>query len=137
MIATLIDSNILIDIATRDPVWFEWSTEHLVTATDAGQVLLNQVIFSEVGAGYRDPARLDLALSDVALERRSIPWSAAHLAGQRFRDHRRAGGRRDRTLPDFLIGAHAETEGLRLLTRDTRVYRRWFPAVTLIGPPDA
>ena len=134
MIATLVDSNVLIDIATRDPVWFEWSSEHLVAATDAGRTLLNQVIFSEVGAGYRDRARLDRALSEVALERQSLPWPAAHLAGQRFRDYRRAGGRRDRTLPDFLIGAHAETEGLRLLTRDTRVYRRWFPAVTLISP---
>lgn len=54
--------------------------------------------------------------------------------------HAREGRRRvsrpegDRLMPDFLIGAHAEIGGFRLLTRDPRVYRRWFPAVPLIAP---
>jgi predicted nucleic acid-binding protein len=37
-------------------------------------------------------------------------------------------------LPDFFIGAHAEIDGLVLLTRDERRYRTYFPAVELIAP---
>ena len=34
----------------------------------------------------------------------------------------------------FYIGAHAESEGLKLLTRDASRYRTYFPAVHLIAP---
>jgi len=39
-------------------------------------------------------------------------------------------------LPDFIIGAHAAVQGWPLLTRDTRRYRRYFPTVELISPPE-
>jgi predicted nucleic acid-binding protein len=43
-------------------------------------------------------------------------------------------GRADGVLPDFFIGAHAELEGLPLLTRDARRYRHYFPTMMLIAP---
>ena len=51
-----------------------------------------------------------------------------------FLRYRRAGGAREAPLPDFYIGAHAESEGLKLLTRDASRYRTYFPAVHLIAP---
>jgi predicted nucleic acid-binding protein len=38
-------------------------------------------------------------------------------------------------LPDFLIGAHAEAEGMKLVTRDPDRVRTYFPAVQLSVPP--
>jgi predicted nucleic acid-binding protein len=38
-------------------------------------------------------------------------------------------------LPDFYIGAHAEAEGLTLVTRDAARYRTYFPTVAVIAPP--
>ena len=38
-------------------------------------------------------------------------------------------------LPDFIIGAHAEVAGMRLVTREGGRYRSYFPAVPLIAPP--
>jgi predicted nucleic acid-binding protein len=37
-------------------------------------------------------------------------------------------------MPDFYIGAHAEVEQHKLVTRDAARYRTYFPAVTLITP---
>jgi predicted nucleic acid-binding protein len=40
-------------------------------------------------------------------------------------------------MPDFYIGAHAVLAGYRLLTRDVRRYRTYFPAIDIIAPdPD-
>jgi hypothetical protein len=41
---------------------------------------------------------------------------------------------RTRTLPDFLIGAHAAIAGMTLLTRDPRRYRTYFPKLKIIAP---
>jgi hypothetical protein len=37
-------------------------------------------------------------------------------------------------LPDFLIGAHAQAEGLKLVTRDPDRVRTYFPNVALVVP---
>jgi predicted nucleic acid-binding protein len=37
-------------------------------------------------------------------------------------------------LRDFLIGAHAQAEGLRLVTRDADRVRTYFPKVALVVP---
>lgn len=131
---TLVDSNILIDIATRDARWGDWSTSALIEARVTGRLVINQLIFAEVGAGFPNRERLDVLLPPDGYRRESVPWEAAHLAGLRFREYRQHGGVRERQLPDFMIAAHAEVAGHRLLTRDARIYRRWFPAVDLVSP---
>lgn len=131
---TLVDSNVVIDVATRSPEWFDWSVSCLAEAIEGGDVIVNQVVFAEVGAAYPDHMAVDAMFGQIGIQLAGLTWLGAHLAGRRFREYRRAGGRRERTLPDFLIGAHAEVAGMRLLTRDVRVYRRWFPSVELISP---
>jgi len=37
-------------------------------------------------------------------------------------------------MPDFYIGAHAAVAGYRLLTRDVRRYRTYFPTIDIIAP---
>ena len=49
-------------------------------------------------------------------------------------EYRRKGGSRRSPLPDFFIGAHAEVEGLTLLTRGAARYRTYFPKLKLIAP---
>jgi predicted nucleic acid-binding protein len=132
--ATLVDSNVLIDITVEDPRWGSWSNEGLVEALEEGPVFVDQIIFAEVSIGYPTPEECEWALEVQGIERVPIPWPAAFLAGRAFSAYKRRGGVKLAPLPDFFIGAHAAVAGLRLLTRDPTRYRTYFPTVELIAP---
>jgi predicted nucleic acid-binding protein len=132
--ATLVDSNVLIDVVVRDEQWAAWSIEALIEALDAGPVFVDQVVFAEVSIGYRTAEACQEALAVQGIERVPIPWPAAFLAGRAFAAYRDRGGTKLAPLPDFFIGAHAAVAGLRLLTRDASRYRTYFPTVELIAP---
>ena len=131
---TLVDSNVLLDLITRDPQWSEWSARNLARAMDRGPVLINQVVYGEVSLGFSTVEALDVALSEDRFVRGNLPWAAAFVAARAFRSYRKRGGARTSTLPDFLIGAHAAVLGVPLLTRDGTRYRTYFPTVELISP---
>lgn len=131
---TLVDSNVLLDLITRDPQWSEWSAQNLARAMDRGPVLINQVVYGEVSLGFSTVEALDVALSEDRFVRGNLPWAAAFVAARAFRSYRKRGGARTSTLPDFLIGAHAAVLGVPLLTRDGTRYRTYFPTVELISP---
>src|SRR4051812_1623196 len=108
---TLIDSNVILDLLTADEKWQEWSAEHLTKAGDAGPVSINPIIFAECAFTYEDLGEL---LSDLpaAIEMLPLPYEAAFYAAKRFAEYRRRGGKRERILGDFYVGAHAELNGM-------------------------
>ncbi len=134
MATVMIDSNVLLDIVTEDPVWFRWSEAAIQNAADTSRLVINAVIFAEVSVGYGRIEDMDAALSTNLLEREALPYEAAFLAGKAFATYRRRGGLKRSPLPDFFIGAHAAIGRYRLLTRDAGRYRAYFPTVTLITP---
>lgn len=131
---TLVDSNVLLDILTEDPVWQGWSTGALADAADTGPIYVNPIVYSEVSIRFSTVEALEAALPSRDYRREPIPRPAAFLAGKVFLDYRRNKGTKVTTLPDFFIGAHAAVAGLDLLTRDVGRYRTYFPTVTLIAP---
>jgi predicted nucleic acid-binding protein len=130
----LVDSNILLDIATSDPAWSAWSAEALANAAERYPLVINPIVFAEVSIGYDNIETLDEALPAGLYRREPLPWEAAFLAGKCFLEYRRRGGERRSPLPDFYIGAHAAIRGLAVLTRDAGRYRTYFPRVLLITP---
>jgi predicted nucleic acid-binding protein len=131
---TLIDTNVLLDIFTRDSTWLGWSLARLEEAAVAGPLIINDVIYAETSTRYPSIGGFELALTDIGVSVLPTPRTALFLAGKAFTQYRRAGGIRTGVLADFFIGAHAAVEGLPLLTRDSRRYRRYFPTVVLITP---
>jgi predicted nucleic acid-binding protein len=129
-----VDSNVILDVATSDTRWALWSLEAMAQAADEGGLVINPIIYAEVSIGFDRIEDLDTALPEAYVQRRPLPWAAGFLAGKAYLAYRRRGGRRPTPLPDFYIGAHAAVEGLRLLTRDARRYRSYFPTVELIAP---
>jgi predicted nucleic acid-binding protein len=132
--ATLVDSNVILDVATDDPTWGSWSAEALGRAADESVLVINPVVFAEVSVGFDRVEDLEDALPPELYRRDPLPYEAAFLAGKSFLAYRRRGGRRVTPLPDFYIGAHAAVSGHRLLTRDARRYRTYFPRLELIAP---
>ncbi|MGH2916980.1 MAG: type II toxin-antitoxin system VapC family toxin [Solirubrobacteraceae bacterium] len=129
----LVDSNVLLDLFTEDPTWASWSQQQLGEAFDAGQVVINPLIYAEISVAFERIETLEHALP-ARLEREDLPREAAFLAGKCFVEYRRRGGTRRSPLPDVYIGAHAAVSGRALLTRDTQRYRTLLPALTLISP---
>ena len=132
----LVDTNVLLDVLSADPAWGSSSRTAIEASLDAGVVVLNPIIYSELASRYDTIEALDDAVPPDVFQREALPWDAAFLAGQAHTAHRRRGGSRERTVPDFLIGAHATVRGYRLLTRDPRRYRKDYPRLDVITPQD-
>ncbi len=130
----LIDSNVLLDIATRDPKWYGWSARAVAKAARSGLLHLNPLIYAEVSVGFDDAYELDALLPAALLKRSTLPYGAAFLAGKAFLAHRRRGGQRRSPLPDFYIGAHAVVQNLTLVTRERSRYATYFPTLQLLTP---
>jgi predicted nucleic acid-binding protein len=129
----LVDSDVLLDVVTEDPRWFGWSSDALARCAEEATLVVNPIIFAEVSIGFDRIEDLDELLAEV-VERVPLPWEAAFLAGKAFVRYRKRGGRKNSTLPDFYVGAHAAVARMALLTRDAARYRTYFPDVRVIAP---
>jgi predicted nucleic acid-binding protein len=130
----LIDTNILLDIVTDDPVWADWSQQQLSAAALSDRLAINPMVYGEFSSRFTRIEDIDALLASVAIVVAEMPRSALFLAGQAFKAYRRRGGPRTSVLPDFFIGAHATVVGAPLLTRDPRRYRSYFPTIELVAP---
>jgi predicted nucleic acid-binding protein len=135
MAAILVDSSILLDLMGEDPRWFAWSASALQRAADRSRLVINAIIYAEVSVRYSRIEDLEAALPTAMLDRESVPYEAAFLAGKTLLMYRRRGGTKRSPLPDFIIGAHAAVAGYQLMTRDASRYRSYFPGLSLIAPP--
>ena len=134
MSPVLVDTNVLIDVLHRDPIWAPWSDETLERVADEAILVINPIVYGELSLGFVSIEDLDIALEPHIVEREGLPYAAAFLAGRAFLEYRRRGGSRTSPMPDFYIGAHAAVAGYRLLTRDASRYRTYFPTLELIAP---
>jgi predicted nucleic acid-binding protein len=130
----LVDSNVLLDVFTRDSNWLRWSLLSLERAVLNGPLLINDVIYAETSVRFDNVEEFELALTTARITVVPMPRTALFLAGKAFTQYRNAGGSRTGVLPDLFIGAHAQVERLPLLTRDVRRYRSYFPSVELMAP---
>lgn len=130
----LVDTNVLLDLVTDDPVWADWSQQHLDLAAAQDTLAINAVVYAELSIGYPSIEPLDAMIDAAGLAIAAIPRPALFLAGKAFQRYRAAGGVRTGVLPDFFLGAHAATTGSPLITRDAARYRTYFPEIALIAP---
>ncbi|MGH9667194.1 MAG: DNA-binding protein, partial [Bryobacteraceae bacterium] len=77
-----VDSNILLDVATSDPNWSEWSASALAEAAEHATLVINPIVYAEVSVGYSAIEAVDAALPASIFRREPLPWEAGFLAGK-------------------------------------------------------
>lgn len=132
---TAVDSSVLLDILTAGSRFGEASLAAVRGAQRLGGLVACPVVWAEVRALTADAAILREHLPNAGVHFDPFDEESAELAGTTWRAYRRQGGSRDRLVPDFLVGAHAQVRGGgRLLSRDRGFYRRYFRSLKLIDP---
>jgi predicted nucleic acid-binding protein len=135
--AALVDSCVLIDVLADDPVWADWSLDQLERLGQRGPLVINPLILAEISPRYERACDLEAAVASWPLVRENLPWDAAFVAGQAFRVYRQTEGLKTSPMPDFCIGAPALVSGMRILTRDAKRYRGYFPKLSIVGPDES
>jgi predicted nucleic acid-binding protein len=134
-----IDSSVLIDLLGGD-MGAESAEDCLRLALTRGPVVACDVVLSEVVSGLGFGAELLDALEGVGIVYSPIESRAAVRAGEmqrRYKERQRASGQvpaGPRTVPDFLIGAHALLQCQALITRDQGFFRDYFKGLKVIVP---
>lgn len=130
---TAVDTSVLLDVVTDDARWADASEAALRQASQEGSLIICECVLAEIVPALGAEA-VEEFLDDWNL--RLLPASrvTALLAGKMFALHLARGGKGGRVLPDFLIGAHAQTHAERLLARDRGYLRDYFKKVSLWDP---
>lgn len=134
MIVSAVDTNVLLDLLTGDPQFSENSVEALEQSGTAGALVICDIVYAELCVHFPSQEACDTFLDDNAIRVEGLTRSASFLASRVWRKYRSSGGSRSRILPDFLVGAHAQTQASRLVSRDRGFYGKLFPELTLIDP---
>jgi predicted nucleic acid-binding protein len=131
-----VDASVLLDVLTDDPVHGDASARALGQALAQGEVVVCDAVVTEVQAmlDTRDTAMEALAEFGIRFE--PTQEHAAVRAGHMQRRFRERGGRHERVVADFLIGAHALLQCQGLITRDAVFFRDYFKGLKLIVPKD-
>jgi predicted nucleic acid-binding protein len=129
-----VDSSVLLDVLVDDPQFAAASAASLSQALAAGDVVVCDAVVAEVQSmlDTRDTA-MD-ALSAYGIRYLPTAEPAAVRAGHMQRRFRDRGGRRERVVADFLIGAHALLQCSALITRDAGFFRDYFKGLRVIVP---
>lgn len=131
---TAVDSNVLIDVLGAHPTFGPASSDALRAASRSGALIASEVVWAEMSGWYRSEEEVAGALEQLRVRLVPTGASAAFAAGAVWSAYRRAGGRRERMIADFLVGAHASVHADRLLTRDRRFYGTRFRDLDILDP---
>ena len=129
-----IDSSVIIDLLSNDAGTAEGAEASLRQSLTIGPVVVCDVVLAEITTALRDGAQVLGALEDMGIGYVAVESKSAVRAGEMQRRYRQRGGRRERTVPDFLVGAHALLQCDALITRDAGFFRDYFKGLKLIVP---
>ena len=129
----LVDTNVFVDVFDTDPIWLDWSLRQLSKAKTQS-IVTNFVVYAELHTHDTAGPHIDAFLDKLEVEVLDLSRPAAQLAAHALRAYRQRGGTKTGVLPDFFIGAHAQADGHKLLTRDAGRYKTYFPKIKLICP---
>ena len=130
-----VDSSVLIDLfEERDPALADAAIDTLREALRVGPVVVSDIVLAEVCTALKSGSDVLADIEEVGISFLPTEARSALRAGEMQRRYRQRGGHRDRTVPDFLIGAHALLQCQGLITRDAGFFRDYFKGLKVIVP---
>jgi predicted nucleic acid-binding protein len=131
-----VDSSVLIELLA--------GAEHADAAEAAlrdalarGPVAVCDVVVAEVCSSLKHGDQALQVLEEMGIRYSTVEQKSAVRAGEMQRRYRARGGGRQRTVPDFIVGAHALLQCDGLITRDAGFFRDYFKGLRVIVPTDA
>ena len=130
----------VLDARDPDSLFHAWARDKIADAAAGDGAGANTVVISESSVRSKNPEAVPGILQAMGLTLLPLPISAAVPAAKAFAtylDRLKMEGKTSiarSPLPDFFIGAHADAEGLLLVTRDPDRVRTYFPQVKLVTP---
>ncbi len=137
---TLFDTSVVIDARDPNSPFHEWAKQQIAKAVAADGAAVNTVVISEASVRVEKREHFARHLEEIGLTLLPLPVVAALPAARSYAvylDRLKAEGKTAKSkvpLGDFLIGAHAEAHGMKLVTRDPSRVSAYFPQVELIQP---
>jgi predicted nucleic acid-binding protein len=152
---TALDTNVLLDVLVPGSPHGNESQQALDAAVATSGLVISEPVYAELAARFVHARDLDVFLVNTRVQLEPSTRATLHEAGRACSDYSRRrptaiecpdcgaqqpercirrGGRiqaRQRVLADFIIGAHALLQADRLLTRDRRYYRTYFPSLRI------
>ena len=152
---TAVDTNILLDVLTPDPLHSDHSEAALMEGLRTGALIISEPVYAELAGRFPSSVELESFLADTSIQRVASSSAALFRAGEAWRRYARrresaflcphcgssqsvrcnsCGSTipvRQHVVADFIIGAHAAVHADRLLTRDRGYYATYFPDLEL------
>lgn len=130
---TAVDSSVLFDIVKAAP-GAQAAQVALEAALAHGSLAVCAVVVAELGRYFGTERDLRDFLAACQIEHDPMTMEAALEAARIMRGYARNKGPRERTAPDFLIGAHAIKQADALLTGDAGFFRHYFKGLKILTP---
>ena len=129
-----LDSSVLFDILIGDPVYAEASEQCIGDALAREDVVVCDAVVAEVKAMLDTSVSLMDTLISLGIRYLPTQEAAAMRAGHMNKRFRARGGKRERVVADFLIGAHALLQCDGLITRDEGFFRDYYKGLKVVVP---
>ncbi|MDQ2927824.1 MAG: type II toxin-antitoxin system VapC family toxin [Caldimonas sp.] len=129
-----VDSSVLVDVLVEDPQFADAAEASLRHALAAGEVVVCDAVVAEIHTMLAASEATMESLLSLGIRYLPTTEQAAVRAGHMQRRFRDRGGRRERVVADFLIGAHALLQCDALVTRDAVFFRDYFKGLKVIEP---
>ncbi len=131
---TAVDTSVLLDVFGADPTFGPHSARALRACLREGRLVACEVVWTEVASFFPSHTQARAAVERLAVEFSPIEIDTARAASAAWKAYRARGGKRQRVVADFLVGAHALVQADRLLTRDRGFYRTCFARLRVLDP---
>ena len=130
---TAVDSSVLFDLVKGAPGAAAAQTV-LEAALAQGSLCVCAVVVAELGRYFSSEQDLREFLQACQIDHDPLTMDSALEAARIMRGYAKNKGPRERTAPDFLIGAHAIKQADALLTTDAGFFRHYFEGLSVVAP---